>query len=201
MRNRGLSLIVVALVALASHAETQHMPRGTVTDGSRVEVEATVEKTASAAVSDQAIRVVSINGEYNVGVGVVDRAKTAATTTGGSVEHSQITEVCHVIEGKATLATGGTLENARESAPDTTVVKVLNGPSTQEGVVQNGTSRQVGPGDVVIISPEHAALVERDRIAADCLLGGARRSAQSAASGLRGEVNRSRAMEEEKYEA
>ena len=110
MRNRGLSLIVVALVALASRAETQHMPR-------------------------RAIRVIGINGEYNVGVGAVDRAKTIATTTGGSVEPSQITEICQVIEG------------------------------------------------------------------ADCLLGGAHRSAQSGASGLRGEVNRSRAMEEEKYEA
>ena len=83
MRNRGLSLmVVVALVALAGHAEGQHMPRGTATDVSRAEVEARVEKTAAAAVSDQALRVVSINGEYNVGVGVVDRAKTAATTTG-----------------------------------------------------------------------------------------------------------------------
>ena len=107
MRNRGLSLIVVALVALAGHAKTQHVPRGTAADGSRAEVEATVEKTASAA----------------------------------------------VIGGKAALATGGTIENARESAPDTTVIKVLNGPSTPEGVVQNGTSREVGPGDVVIIPP------------------------------------------------
>ena len=153
MRNRGLSLIVVALVALASHAKTQPMPRGMAADGSRAEVEATVEKTASAAVSDRAIRVVSMNGEYNVGVGVVDRAKTITTTNGGSVEHSQITEVCHVIEGKARLATGGTIENARESAPDTTMVKVLNGPSTEAGVVQNGTGREVGPGDVVIIPP------------------------------------------------
>ena len=32
MRNRGLSLIVVALVALASHAETQLMPRRTATE-------------------------------------------------------------------------------------------------------------------------------------------------------------------------
>src|SRR6516165_10575226 len=83
MRSRGLSLIVVALVALASHAKTQPMPRGTAADGSRAEVEATVEKTASAAVSDRDIRVVRINGEYNVGVGVVDRAKTIATATGG----------------------------------------------------------------------------------------------------------------------
>ena len=193
MRSRGLSLIVVALVALASHAKTQPMPRGTAADGSRAEVEATVEKTASAAVSDRAIRVVSMNGEYNVGVGVVDRAKTIATATGGRVEPSQITEVCHVIEGKAALATGGTIENARESAPDTTMVKVLNGPSTEAGVVQNGTGREVGPGDVVIIppnTPHWSSGTESPQIA--CLV------VRVAPHKV---VNRSRAMEEEKYEA
>lgn len=69
-------------------------------------VEATIEKTASVAVSDQAIRVVSTNGEYNGGVGAVDRATTIATTTGGSVGYSQITEVCHVIEGADCLLGG-----------------------------------------------------------------------------------------------
>jgi mannose-6-phosphate isomerase-like protein (cupin superfamily) len=69
------------------------------------------------------------------------------------VEHSQITEVYHVIEGNATFVTGGTIDNSRESAPDSAVVKVLNGPSTQGGVVKDGVSRKVGPGDVVIIPP------------------------------------------------
>jgi mannose-6-phosphate isomerase-like protein (cupin superfamily) len=146
-------VIALALVAMTATAQTPHMPRGVATDISKAEVEATVQKTASAAVSDQAIRVVSINGDYNVGVGVVHRAKTNATATGGSVEHSQITEVYHVIEGNATFVTGGTIESPRESAPDSTVVKILNGPSTQGGVVQGGVSRKVGPGDVVIIPP------------------------------------------------
>ena len=144
--------MTLALTAFAVWAQP-HTPRGTATDVSRADVEATVQKTATAAVSDQAIRVVSINGEYNVGVGVVHRAKTNGPSTGGGVEHSQITEVYHVIEGNATLVTGGTIESARESAPDSTVVKVLNGPSTQGGAVQNGVSRHVGPGDVVIIPP------------------------------------------------
>jgi mannose-6-phosphate isomerase-like protein (cupin superfamily) len=145
--------VIACALWVASLAQGQHTPRGTAVDISRAEVEATVQKTASAAVSDQAIRVVSINGEYNVGVGVVHRAKTAATSTGGSVEHSQITEVYHVIEGNATFVTGGTIENARESAPDSAVVKVLNGPSTQGGVVSGGVSRKVAPGDVIVIPP------------------------------------------------
>ena len=33
------------------------------------------------------------------------------------------------------------------------MVKVLNGLSTQGGIVQNGVSRRIGPGDVVIIPP------------------------------------------------
>ena len=53
----------------------------------------------------------------------------------------------------ATLVTGGTIEDPKESAPDGAVVKVLNGPSTGGGVIQNGVSRKVGPGDVVIIPP------------------------------------------------
>jgi mannose-6-phosphate isomerase-like protein (cupin superfamily) len=149
---KAIPLILAALPAMAQTV-AQHMPRGAATDVSRAEVEATVQKTAAAAVSDQAIRVVSINGEYNVGVGVVHRAKTNGPSTGGSVEHSQITEVYHVIEGNATLVTGGTIENPRESAPDSAVVKVLNGPSTQGGVVNGGASRKVGPGDVIVIPP------------------------------------------------
>ncbi len=130
-----------------------HLPRGTATDVANAEIQVTVQKTASAPVSDQAIRVVSIQGEYNVGIGVVHRAKTAGRNPGGGIEHSQITEVYHVIEGNGTLVTGGAIENPRETPPDSVVVKVLNGPSSGGGPIQNGVSRKIGPGDVVIIPP------------------------------------------------
>lgn len=153
MRNPGIQWMAVALLTMGAGAQTAHEPRGTAVDVSRAEIEATVRKTASAPVSDQAIRVVGINGEYNVGIGVVHRARTNATSTGGGVEHSQITEVYHVIQGSATLVTGGTIVNPKESSPDSNVVKVLNGPSMQGGVVENGVSRRIGPGDVVVIPP------------------------------------------------
>jgi oxalate decarboxylase/phosphoglucose isomerase-like protein (cupin superfamily) len=148
MRKMTIALVLASLPAVA-----QHTPRGTATDVSKAEIEATVQKTATAAVSDQAIRVVSINNEYNVGIGVVHRAKTAGRDIGGGIEHSEITEVYHVIEGNATFVTGGTISDAKESAADSQVVKVLNGPSTGGGAVQGGISRKVGPGDVVIIPP------------------------------------------------
>jgi mannose-6-phosphate isomerase-like protein (cupin superfamily) len=148
MRKMTLALVLASLPALA-----QHTPRGTATDVSKAEIEATLQKTAMAAVSDQAIRVVSINNEYNVSIGVVHRAKTAGRDIGGGIEHSQITEVYHVIEGNATFVTGGTIMDPKETPADSQVVKVLNGPSTGGGAVQGGVSRKIGPGDVVIIPP------------------------------------------------
>ena len=147
MRTLALAL-VLSLPVLA-----QHTPRGTATDVSKAEIEATVQRTATAPVSDQAIRVVSINNEYNVGVGVVHRAKTAGRDIGGGIEHSQINEVYHVIEGNGTFVIGGTIADAKETPAESQVVKVLNGPSTGGGPVQGGVSRKIGPGDVVIIPP------------------------------------------------
>src|SRR5260370_19045603 len=103
----NLTLGARGLLGGSELVTAQHLPRGTATDVTNAEVQATVQKTASAPVSDQAIRVVSINDEYNVGIGVVHRAKTAGRSAGGAIEHSQITEVYHVIEGNATLVTGG----------------------------------------------------------------------------------------------
>jgi len=157
-----LSLLAV-LFALSTaglvEAQTQsppNQPRGTATDVTNVEIKSIVEKMASAPVSDQQLRIVGIAGEYNVGIGVVRRAKTEGRNPGGGIEHSQITEVYHIIEGNGTLVTGGTIENPKASPPDSSVVKVLNGPSTGGGAIKSGVSRKVGPGDVVIIPPNTA---------------------------------------------
>lgn len=153
----GSALLFVLAIPNGFRAQMQslspHMPRGTATDISNSEIEALVLKSASAKVSDQAIRVVSVNGEYNVGVGVVHRAKTLRKDAPSGIEHSQITEVYHVISGNGTLVTGGTLDDQKEFPGDSPVVAVLNGPSTGGTAIQGGVSRGLGPGDVVIIPP------------------------------------------------
>src|ERR1700681_58987 len=143
---------LIPAAALAAQA-AQHLPRGTATDISNSEIEATVKKTASLPVSDQQLRVLGINGEYNVGVGVVHRAKTAGRDICGGIEHSQITEIYHVISGNGTLMTDGTIENLKDQAPDSPVVTTLNGPSSGGGKIIGGKSRKLGPGDVVVIPP------------------------------------------------
>ncbi|HEY6943960.1 MAG TPA: hypothetical protein VI431_02380 [Candidatus Acidoferrum sp.] len=155
-----IALVLAFSITNKLYAQTQsappaapHLPRGTATDISNAEIQSLVQKTASDRISDQAIRVVSINGEYNVGVGVVHRAKTSGAQAGGGIEHSQITEIYHVIEGNATLVTGGSMDNTSEFPADHPVVTILNGPSTRGGPIQNGVTRKIGPGDVVIIPP------------------------------------------------
>jgi hypothetical protein len=104
------------LICAIAGAQTQHEPRGAATEVSNDEINAIVKKTAAAAVSDTQIRVVGINNEYNVGVGVVHRARTQGKQTPNGIEHSQITEIYHVIEGNATLVTGGAMENPKDAS-------------------------------------------------------------------------------------
>jgi mannose-6-phosphate isomerase-like protein (cupin superfamily) len=151
MRTIARGALALVCFAVLIPAQDSYTPRGTSTYVPKDDIEATLKKTAGAAISDQAIRVVGINKEYNVGVGVVHRAKTSGP--GGAIEHSQITEVYHVMEGNGTLVTGGTIENPKDSAPDSQVVKILNGPSRGGQIIQNGVSRKIGPGDVVVIPP------------------------------------------------
>jgi mannose-6-phosphate isomerase-like protein (cupin superfamily) len=145
--------LLAGFVFIGTASAQLHQPRGSATDVKNDEIMAVVKKTAAQPVSDTQIRVVDINKEYNVGAGVVHRARTQGKQTPNAIEHSQITEVYHVISGEATFVTGGTIENEKESGPDSQVVKVLNGPSSGGGAIQNGVSRKIVAGDVVIIPP------------------------------------------------
>jgi mannose-6-phosphate isomerase-like protein (cupin superfamily) len=117
-------------------------------DIANTEIQAALAKTASLPLSDQQLQMVSINGEYNVGAALVHRTKTAGREADPALAHSQITEVYYIISGNGTLVTGGTLEDAKNVGPAT--VEVV-GPSSAGPKILNGKSRQVGPGDMIII--------------------------------------------------
>ncbi len=116
------------------------------------EVQRIANQNAGAPVSDQQIRIINVDNDYNVGVGVVHRAKTEKQSVGGS-EHSQITEVYHVISGNGTLVTGGRIENAKPRPADNEAVRILTGPSMEGTRIIGGVSRKIGPGDVIVIPP------------------------------------------------
>ncbi|MSV35984.1 MAG: hypothetical protein EXQ47_10390 [Bryobacterales bacterium] len=154
---RGLLIIVLSAAAIAqsqvsSGQAASNQGRGAVTGISKAEIDTVAGKNPKAVVSDQQLRVVGINGEYNLGVAIVTRTKGAGSQIAGSLDHSEVAEIYHIISGSATLVTGGAMENPKAAAPDSSVVK-LTGPSTGGGAIRNGTSRSVGPGDVLIIPP------------------------------------------------
>ena len=138
-------LFALIVVDQASAQTAQLVPGANITN---TEIQAAFEKTASLPVSDQQLRMVSINGEYNVGAALVHRAKTAGREADPALTHSQITEVYYIISGNGTLVTGGTIEDAKDVG---TRAMELIGPSSAGPKILNGKSRQVGPGDMIII--------------------------------------------------
>src|SRR5260370_34917827 len=69
------------------------------------DIQATLKRAPEGTVSDQQIRVIDV-GKVNVGIGVVYRSQKAPQQ---AVEHDQITEVYHVMEGSGPIATRGTM--------------------------------------------------------------------------------------------
>ena len=118
------------------------------TDVTRADIQAVFESPDGGI--DRQIKVVDI-GDVNLAVGVLHRQTT--TTDGDAVRgliHNQVTEVYYIVSGEGILMTGGTLQDPEPRARDSDSVRVLVGPSVA-GTANDGNSRRVSAGDVVII--------------------------------------------------
>jgi mannose-6-phosphate isomerase-like protein (cupin superfamily) len=143
-------MIAIAVAALQATTSSQSgMPPRTATDVTKADFEKTLERAPASGVMDQQIRVIDI-GKYNVAVGVLHRAAKAKHT---AIAHAQVTEVYHILQGSGTLVTGGTIVGATAVPSDSETHKVLVGPSTTGASINDGQSRTVGPGDVIVIPP------------------------------------------------
>ena len=91
-------------------------------------------------------------GKYNLGVSVVHRGPTKVGVSVTGVAHDKTAETYVILSGSGTLVTGGTMVDPKPWPPDRESYKVLNGPS-EEGIIQDGYSREVGTGDVILIPP------------------------------------------------
>jgi mannose-6-phosphate isomerase-like protein (cupin superfamily) len=157
--------LVVLVLALASTTTATQGPEGsagalasgTATYVPSAEIRAAVEAPETGPTLDSVLRVVAIGGaiegEYNVGVSVVRRAKVDGRTPPDALSHAAITEVYHVLEGSGVLVTGGSLEGETALPADGRVVRELVGPSSRGSAIAGGTKRRVGPGDIVIVPP------------------------------------------------
>lgn len=140
------AMTMVIAISQASMRSQGGVPPASATDITSAQIAAVLKM----AQTDQQLKVVDI-GPYNVGVGVLHRGATHARGAGvNGLSHNQVTEVYYVISGTGTLVTGGSMATPKIEPADGTTVKVLVGPS-MSGAFQNGQSRKIGPGDVVII--------------------------------------------------
>jgi mannose-6-phosphate isomerase-like protein (cupin superfamily) len=149
---RTTALVMLGFVVTISQAATrsqQGAPVRAAVDVTGADIRATLRQAPPDGVMDQQIRVVDI-GKYNVAVGVLHRAAKAKQT---AIEHSQVTEVYHIIDGSGTFVTGGQMVDPTPSPADGTTVKILVGPSTNGSAIRGGQSRKVAPGDVIVIPP------------------------------------------------
>jgi mannose-6-phosphate isomerase-like protein (cupin superfamily) len=146
-----VALLLTLLLGNAAEARTAPAPQPPrkAVDIPRADIETALQTSASMPVSDRQLRVVDVNGEYNVAVAVVHRAKTAGREIDPGAAHKEITEIYHVVSGRGTLVTGGTLADAKDGP----AANPLTGPTVQ-GKIVNGHIRVIGPGDVVVIPPD-----------------------------------------------
>lgn len=95
-------------------------------------------------ISDLPIRVADVGG-YKVGLYGVFRPKGAVQDV--NRHETTVTEIYYMLEGTATLVTGGTIvdEKPAGTSPNT------KRPNFRGSRIDGGVSRRVGPGDVIVI--------------------------------------------------
>lgn len=124
---RLVALVVLSL-SVAPGALAQPAPAQAL---SRAEIEALLAKAAADGVPAMAVARMHNSDAYRVNV-------VRRTTPQGAIAHDVGTEVHYIIEGAATLVTGGTIARTAGAPP---------GAAT----IRDGASREVQPGDIVIV--------------------------------------------------
>jgi len=110
-------------------------------------IQSAVERMKAEGLTDIPVRTIDAGG-HNIGVAVIYRP--AAKDIAGGAVHDEVTEVYHVLGGRGTLVTGGTLVNPK--VRELTARRYeLNGPGVSGTDIEGGVSRPVGPGDIIII--------------------------------------------------
>jgi mannose-6-phosphate isomerase-like protein (cupin superfamily) len=111
---------------------------------SATDIKGFIDKLPKDRISDSPIRITDVGG-YKVGVYGVFRPK--GVVQAANRHETTVTEIYYMLEGTATIVTGGTMveEKSSGSSPNT------KRPNFQAPRIQGGVSRHVGPGDVIVI--------------------------------------------------
>jgi mannose-6-phosphate isomerase-like protein (cupin superfamily) len=152
-------VVLTGLLSIFALNLLAQIPGNTYTNVSNVpivhadEIEAAAKMGNGLAVADSVLRVVSIEGKYNVGISVVSRTKINGKTPPDAIVHDVVTEVYNIMEGNGILVVGGTLDSAVRLPFDNPIVHKITGPSSRGKHISGGKQYEVGPGDIVVIPP------------------------------------------------
>ena len=134
--------ILVGSATICAQAPLQTPPPAL--DITAADVKAFIDKLPKDRISDSPIKITDVGG-YKVGVYGVFRPKSQP---GDAIRHdTSVTEIYYMLEGTATLVTGGKLVDERSTGNSPNTGKPNFGGSRIDG----GVSRRVVPGDIVII--------------------------------------------------
>lgn len=125
--------LFIAGLFLASLAAAQDAPPAApATDVTAADIEATLNALPRERITDKGIRVADVGG-YRVGVYAVFRPKSNEAKERPGIHNTKVTEIYYILTGGGTLVTGGKIVGDH---------------------IEDGVSRHVGKGDVVLI-PGH----------------------------------------------
>ena len=137
----SFAMLAMHVILTAPQLAAQESPQAT--DVTSAQIQKFINALPRDRVSDRAIRTVEVTGDYRVGVYGVFRPQEFPG--GANLHPVNTTEIYYMIEGVATLVTGGSLI---DSTPAPT------GSSLRGSGIEGGVSRRVTKGDVIII-PGH----------------------------------------------
>ncbi len=137
----AFAMLPTLVILTAQSVAAQNSPEAT--DVTSAEIQKFINALPRDRVSDRPIRTVEVTGDYRVGVYGVFRPEEFPG--GANLHPVNTTEIYYMLEGVATLVTGGTLIDSTP-AP--------SGSSLRGSGIQGGVTRRVTKGDVIII-PGH----------------------------------------------
>ncbi len=142
IRKTRAIIFTLSCALAASAVSAQELPSAT--DVTAIDIDTFIDNLPKDRISDRAIRVVDVGG-YNIGVFGVFRPQAQP---GRPIRHlTPITEIYYILSGTGTLVTGGVIEGEESTGNS----RLSGRPNFAGTDISEGVSRQVVPGDVIVI--------------------------------------------------
>jgi len=150
-----LGVMLSATIAFTQSGTPSSIKSNTAVTITAAQIQTILKLDAPDKNADRLAKVVDA-GAYNFSMNVQHRIKTQVTNDRGAM-HSKVGEIYYVLDGAATMVTGGTMVDPKAAEYDPKLVTPQGGNSTGPGfegmVTKPYVTRKIGPGDVVFIPP------------------------------------------------